>query len=572
MKKRTQVLLALGLCLGIFTGCTAGTAESTDNANGVLDKDTVSLSSDDMFTDRDKEIGYSEEDSVKIELSDGASTCDSDTVVIDGDKITITGEGTYIVGGYLSDGQLVVEAGEKDKLQIVLDGVEISCSASAALYVKQADKVFVTTTNGSENSLSTKGEFKAVDDNNIDAAVFSKEDLTFNGAGNLTVKCEYGHGIVSKDDLVFTSGSYSVTSGDHGVSGKNSVRVAGGEFAISCAEDGIHSENDDDVTLGFIYIAGGSMEIAAGDDGIHAGTQVSVLDGAINITESYEGIEGMTVTISGGIVDISASDDGINAADPTDTSGTGDEFGGMGGFKGEMPEDFTGEMPENPPEDFTGEIPGERPEGFTDKEPDDFPGKGAGGAGGFGVYNENCQIYLNGGQITISAGGDGVDSNGDLTVTGGTIIIYGCENGADSAIDYEGTALISGGTVVATGASAMAMGFSESSSQASVMYTLSENHSAGSQIIFSDSQGAVIAELTAEKRFQTLNISTPDLKMGETYTIDVDGESYEVELTSAAYSNGGGMGGGFMGGGFMGGGFGRGERNSEDGGKTQAVQ
>ena len=205
-------------------GCGNTSAGSTETADAVTESQTEEaeasnidgiLDSSDMFTNRDKEIGYDEESAIAINLSDGASTADSDSVVIDGDTITITEEGTYILSGSLTNGQIVVEA-ENAKVQLVLDNADISCETSAAIYVKDADKVFMTTTDGSTNTVCTSGEFEAIDDNNIDAAIFSKSDLTLNGAGSLEVTCPNGHGILSKDDLGITSGEYVVDAGKHG--------------------------------------------------------------------------------------------------------------------------------------------------------------------------------------------------------------------------------------------------------------------------------------------------------------------------------------------------------------------
>lgn len=156
--------------------------------------------------------------------------------------MTITEKGTYILSGSLSDGMVIVDAEDTDKIQLVLDDVSISNSQSAALYIRSADKVFVTTAAGTENELINLGTYIAIDENNIDAAVFSKSDLTLNGEGILTVTAQEGHGIVSKDDLVFTSGDYTITSAKHGISGKDSVRIANGSYKIISGKDGIHGE------------------------------------------------------------------------------------------------------------------------------------------------------------------------------------------------------------------------------------------------------------------------------------------------------------------------------------------
>ena len=340
-------------------GCSSTSAGSTETADAVTESQTETaevsnidgiLDSSDMFTNRDKEIGYDEESAIAINLSDGASTADSDSVVIDGDTITITEEGTYILSGSLTNGQIVVEA-ENAKVQLVLDNADISCETSAAIYVKNADKVFITTTDGSTNTVCTSGEFEAIDDNNIDAAIFSKSDLTLNGAGSLEVTCENGHGILSKDDLVITSGEYVVDAGKHALSGKDSVRIAGGTFDLTAGRDGIHSENTDEEEKGFVYIENGSFTITSDGDGIDASYVVEIVDGSFDITAGggYE-----------------------NGEVHTDN----DMMGGFGNMGGQMQDGNTGDgnAPSDitPPDGSTGE--GNAPSGMT--PPDGSTGEG----------------------------------------------------------------------------------------------------------------------------------------------------------------------------------------------------
>ena len=195
-----------------------------------------------MFTDNDMEIGYDEETATKITLTGDSAESDSDAVTISGSVVTISEEGTYILSGTLNDGMVIVDAGDEDKLRIVLDDASITSQTSAALYVRNADKVFVTTATDSHNSLVSAGEYVAIDDNDIDAAVFAKSDLTLNGAGQLTITSAAGHGVVSKDDLVLTGGDYSITAASQGLSGEDSVRIANGQYSIEAGNDGIHAE------------------------------------------------------------------------------------------------------------------------------------------------------------------------------------------------------------------------------------------------------------------------------------------------------------------------------------------
>ena len=407
-------------------GCSSTSAGSTETADAVTESQTETaevsnidgiLDSSDMFTNRDKEIGYDEESAIAINLSDGASAADSDSVVIDGDTITITEEGTYILSGSLTNGQIVVEA-ENAKVQLVLDNADISCETSAAIYVKDADKVFITTTDGSTNTVCTSGEFEAIDDNNIDAAIFSKSDLTLNGAGSLEVTCENGHGIVSKDDLVITSGEYVVDAGKHALSGKDSVRIAGGTFDLTAGRDGIHSENTDEEEKGFVYIENGSFTITSDGDGIDASYVVEIVDGSFDITAGggYE-----------------------NGEVHTDN----DMMGGFGNMGGQMPDGSTGEgnAPSDmtPPDGSTGE--GNAPSGMT--PPDGSTGEGNAPSGmtspdgNSGTDSTTTTSADESSQdsnvIMLSAAGSTISDNADTADSTDAAASADVENSADTA-------------------------------------------------------------------------------------------------------------------------------------------
>lgn len=614
-KKLLALFCATALSMTAVAGCT-GTKSSTGNVvssetevnaeETVAQSETGTFSSTDMFTERDLAGTYEESGAVYVTLSDDGITGETDGVAINGQTVTITAEGTYIFSGTLSEGQIVVDA-DNAKVQIVFDNVDITCASSAAVYVKSAEKVFVTLAEGSQNTLRNTDEYVAIDDNNIDAVIFAKSDLTLNGTGSLTIVSAEGHGIVSKDDLKITGGTYDITAAGHALSGKDSVRIADGTFILTAEKDGIHAENADDEEKGYIYIAdgdftitsdgdgmdasnivqiedgtfditagggaansqkthesdmpgggmsqnierpdgesmpqmgekpdgenmpqdtttdesgtstkgikaGGSMylnggtyqidsaddsihsnanitiadgtyTLATGDDGVHADDALTVNGGTITVTESYEGLEGLTVTINDGTIDITARDDGINTAGGTDQSGFGtfgDHFKGMDSADDETEETTDNEM----------------------------------------------WMELNGGYIHILAGGDGVDSNGDLTINGGEIYIDGPSDNGNSAIDYgdRSSAYVNGGMLVAIGSSGMAEGMSDSSKQEVLMVKLGEQMEAG-DVVLTDSEGNVIVSYTALKSYDCVIISTAEVESGATYTLTTSGTTTEV--------------------------------------------
>ena len=290
MKRTKYRSIAVLLCtLLALSGCGAQTSEETSSATDTATSEeaavtTVStIDTASLFSDRDLEGSYDESAAIAIALNGDSASCDSDAVVIEGSRVTIGAEGVYLLSGTLTDGQIVVNAGETDKVQLVLAGANITSSTSAAIYALEADKVFVTLAEGTENTLTNGGEYVAIDDNNIDSVIFAKTDLTLNGSGSLTINAQAGHGVVSKDDLVITGGSYTVTAASHGLSGKDSIAIAGGTFAITSGKDGIHAENADDLSLGTLYIADGSYTIAAQGDAISAQGALQIDGGTFDL-------------------------------------------------------------------------------------------------------------------------------------------------------------------------------------------------------------------------------------------------------------------------------------------------
>ncbi len=486
--KRTQAMSLLLAGVLALTGCgAAGTADTGSAAAAASSTSTAqTLSAVDtanMFSSRDLEVGYDEKTCTKITLSGDGASSDSDAVQIDGSTVTITDEGTYLLTGTLRDGQIIVNAKESDKVQLVLSGVDITSSTSAAIYVAQADKVFVTTASGSENTLTNGGEYIAIDENNIDAVIFSKSDLTVNGEGTLTIDAKAGHGIVSKDDLVLTSGTYTITAASQGLSGKNSVRIADGTYQITAGKDAVHAENTDDTNKGFVYIAGGTFAVQADGDGISASAYVQIDAGDFSITTgegsasatvktermsdprqqeqtetedtdstSQKGIKsGTALTINGGTFVTDTVDDSMHAggdivvADGTFTLKSGDdavhadanvtiENGKFSipscyeGIEGLTVTIHDGTL------DITASDDGIN--AADDSATSSRPGEA----------NNNCAITVNGGTVTIVSDGDCLDSNGALTIAGGTLQLT-CNGNGNTALDCDGTYTNTGGSV-----------------------------------------------------------------------------------------------------------------------------
>lgn len=332
-----------------------------------------------LFSERDLSAEYDEEVTT-VSLNGSGATASSDKVSVSGSNVIISGSGTYILSGTLQNGSIIVEADAEDKVQLVLSGASIHSDSFAAIYVKQADKVFITLDEGSENSLSGGDSFVQQDENNVDAVIFSKDDITLNGSGKLTVNAPAGHGIVGKDEVTIAGGVYQITAAESSIRANDLIAVADGTFTLNAGKDGLHAENEEDVTLGNIYIKDGSFTINAADDAVHANTFLQIDGGSFEITGA-EGLEATYIKINGGDISVSASDDGVNAANKST------------------------------------------------------------------AYTPTVEINDGTLNITMSGGDtDGVDSNGNLIITGGTVNITG-----QSSFDCDGAIQFTGGTVIVNG-------------------------------------------------------------------------------------------------------------------------
>ena len=345
----------------------AASTEVSDNSSDNSSDSGSALDTSKLFTDRD--------------LEQKADTTGARPITVADSKVyTVKNAGVYIISGTASNAQICVEAGEEDKVQLVLDGVKITNDSIPCIYVKKADKVFVTTTD-SENALSVTGTFKADGETNTDAVIFSRDDLVLNGTGTLNVSST-DNGISSKDDLKITGGTLAITCASDALEANDSVVMADGTVTIQSNKDGIHAENDEDDLKGYVYIGGGTLNIAAADDAIHATTIAQVDNGTITLS-CAEGLEGTWIQINGGKTTIDASDDGINA-------------GRKSSFRTPLVEINGGELTITM------------------------------GAGDTDAVDSNGDLIITGGTIDLTAQSP-FDYDGTVQKTGGTIIVNGTE-------------------------------------------------------------------------------------------------------------------------------------------------
>lgn len=578
-----------------------------------------------------------------ITLSPDGSTSTDASVLIDGQTVTITQEGTYEIAGTLDDGALIVESAENAKITLVLGGVSIKNSTGAAIQISTADDVTIELAEGTTNVLQSGEEVDiaaATESKEASGgALQSKADLKIKGKGSLTVLGYLNNGIHCTKDLKIKNGNISVTALGHGIKGKNSVTVSGGTVTVTSGKDGITSDETENEEKGFVtiedgeiiitsvgdgvsaettltvtgdvisiisgggsanaqqktdnmrdwwdfdnsasddnsasckglkagkalVISGGSITIDAqddalhtdgdmtisggecilstGDDGAHAALSLTVLDGKITVLTSYEGLEANQITLAGGELDITASDDGINANGGSDGF-SGGFGGGFGGRRSDM-NSQSGDM--TPPDNSNMQTPpdGNAPSG----NPPTMPGQDAADSTTTDDTTDKQPVLLiTGGKITVNADGDGLDSNGDLRVEGGDITINGPSNGGNGALDIGtengGAGVIAGGTLIALGTSSMTENFGSTSTQCAFLVTMN-SFGAGETITITDSQGNVLYTGVTVKSANSVVFSSPDLVVGETYTVTIGSTSATVTQSSTVVGNSNGFGGGF---------------------------
>lgn len=508
-----------GTSTGESSGADASSSPSASATGDSAALDTAAMDFD--YSKRDKDPSYDDAAATHIALSGTAASVDGAGAAAEGSTVTISQEGTYVVSGTLTDGQLVVETPDDVKVQVVLAGAAIHNEDGPALYVKQTDKCFITLADGTQNTLTDGANYVLDDGDEPYATLFSKDDLTINGTGALNVTSAYRHAICSKDDLVITGGTFTVDAVEDALRGRDCVKIADGSFTLTSGEDAIKSNNDEDATRGFVCIDGGMFAISAGDDAVHAETVLNVNGGTVDVASCYEGYEGQEVHITGGDTHIVATDDGINAASSATAS--------------DVERAQTGGMP------LTGMA-----------------------EGGMGMGDASCLIEVTGGYTVVDAAGDGIDSNGSFAMSGGVLLVCGPTDGANGAFDYDLEATISGGTLIAVGSAGMAQNLT-GGTQPFAFANVSG--SAGQNIAVTDGEGTVLASFTAARQFATALVSASGMTEGGTYALVVGGtvaganaDGYassgtvsggtSTEVTASTTATGGlgglGMGGGGM--------------------------
>ncbi|MGN0742883.1 MAG: carbohydrate-binding domain-containing protein [Candidatus Fimadaptatus sp.] len=384
---------------------------------------------------KDTGSDWSADECAPIALSDGGSTC-SGGATATADGVTITAGGDYLVSGVLSDGCITIEAGEQDDVRLILSGASISAQDGPAINCQSADKLIITLAEGTENSLSDGQTYSAQEDEEPNAALYSRADLSINGSGALTVTGNYLHGILSKDDLKITGGSITVSAAGDALRGRDGVAICGGTLDLSAQDDGIQSSYEGDASRGWVVIEGGDIAISAAGDGIAAESVAQISGGTVTIT-SGEGAAAAAVSQTDAITQPYMA--GKERPDtPSD----------MSEAPADMPAPPDGEAPADMPALPEGEAPADLPEGS-------LPARGTGRQGDKGMDGFGGRGGMMPGQTATVADGEsakGIKSSGALYIDGGTLVL----DCADDALHAADTLEVTGGDIaIASGDDAL---------------------------------------------------------------------------------------------------------------------
>ena len=530
IKSATSLTLLSALAL---SGCSANLASTASAASATTTSasstsDTTSKVADSFSTDvksgeklvedthySAKDVTWDSSSEVTINLSNPTAI---DGVTVSDGVITITKAGNYkLIGTY--EGQIKVEAADSDMVRLVLKNATITNSTGAAINVVEADEVVIYTASGTTNTVSDGSSYADTASGSPDAAIYSKSDLTLAGEGTLKVEGKYEEGIHTSDGLVIASGTLEVNAANTGITGKDYVDILDGTVTVTASQDGIKATNNTDDNRGWVRLSGGTVNISADDDGFKAERVLEISGGTLNITQANEGIEGQYINILDGTVNVTSSDDGINASYSTTSTST------------ESASTSTMQTAQR-----NQAAQGNTGQGNAAQGGQPPAGGGAGGGMGGGTFEVvDATINISGGTVTVNAKGDGIDSNGTATLSGGTVIVYGPFTGGNTSLDTNGDLLLNGATVTAANSGDMFEAPSTNSTSGYLKISNVSNLSAGTTVQVTDSSGNVVANYKVTNSSTALIVvSSSKITKGESYTVYTTTDSVDVSSTTLA--------------------------------------
>ena len=537
----------------VGTTVTTSSATATDTATSNSSFSTNVKSGEKLDVDThysEQDLSWDTSSETAIDLSNPTAT---DGVTVEDDTLTITKAGTYKLSGEYQ-GQIKVETADSDAVRLVLDNANITNSSGAALNVVNADEVILYSASGTTNTISDGADYTATGEDDPDAVVYSKADLTIAGEGTLKVNGNHEDGIHTSDGLVIASGTLEVNAANTGIKGKDYVDILGGTINVTAQQDGIKSTNDTDEGKGWTRLSNGTVTVNAGDDGFKASRVVEISGGSLTVEQSDEGIEAQYINISGGDVNVTSADDGMNASlktsdsESTDSSANtsdtanqqqGSLPGGQQNGTSNQQQQGTGQPPQGQPPAMSGTSQdGTSQNGTTGtgQQGTGQPPQGGMPGGGGGTFEViDAAINVSGGNITVNAEGDGIDSNGVTTLSGGTLIVNGPSQGGNAALDTNGDLLLNGATVLSGSTADMFEAPSTNSTSGYLKLTNSSGFEQGSTVQVADSSGKVVANYKVTKsNVQLVLVSSSSIVKGQSYTVYTTTSAVDSNAASLA--------------------------------------
>ena len=580
----------------VGTTATTSSATATDTAASSSSFSTNVKSGEKLDVDThysEQDLSWDASSETAIDLSNPTAT---DGVTVEDGTLTITKAGTYKLSGEYQ-GQIKVETADSDAVRLVLDNANITNSSGAALNVVNADEVILYSASGTTNTISDGADYTATGEDDPDAVVYSKADLTIAGEGTLKVNGNHEDGIHTSDGLVIASGTLEVNAANTGIKGKDYVDILGGTINVTAQQDGIKSTNDTDEGQGWTRLSNGTVTVNAGDDGFKASRVVEISGGSLTVEQSDEGIEAQYINVSGGDVNVTSADDGMNASlktsdsESTDSSANtsdaanqqqnnqqqGSLPGGQQSETSNQQQQGTGQPPQGQPPAVSGTSQDGTSQNGTSGtgqqqnntqnqgnqnmgQPPAMPGGNAqdgtsqngttgtgqqgmgqppqggmpgGGGGTFEVVD--AAINVSGGHVTVNSEGDGIDSNGVTTLSGGTLIVNGPSQGGNAALDTNGDLLLNGATVLSGSTADMFEAPSTNSTSGYLKLTNSSGFEQGSTVQVADSSGKVVANYKVTKsNVQLVLVSSSSIVKGQSYTVYTTTSAVDSNAASLA--------------------------------------
>ena len=538
----------------VGTTATTSSATATNTAASSSSFSTNVKSGEKLDVDThysEQDLSWDTSSETAIDLSNPTAT---DGVTVEDGTLTITKAGTYKLSGEYQ-GQIKVETADSDAVRLVLDNANITNSSGAALNVVNADEVILYSASGTTNTISDGADYTATGEDDPDAVVYSKADLTIAGEGTLKVNGNHEDGIHTSDGLVIASGTLEVNAANTGIKGKDYVDILGGTINVTAQQDGIKSTNDTDEGQGWTRLSNGTVTVNAGDDGFKASRVVEISGGSLTVEQSDEGIEAQYINVSGGDVNVTSADDGMNASLKTSDSESTDSSANTSDAANQQQNNQQqGSLPggqqngaSNQQQQGTGQPPtvsgtsqdgksqngttGTGQQGMGQPPQGGMPGGGSGGT--FEVVD--AAINVSGGHVTVNAEGDGIDSNGVTTLSGGTLIVNGPSQGGNAALDTNGDLLLNGATVLSGSTADMFEAPSTNSTSGYLKLTNSSGFEQGSTVQVADSSGKVVANYKVTKsNVQLVLVSSSSIVKGQSYTAYTTTSAVDSNATSLA--------------------------------------